>query len=171
MGDGTGVVEYSVTKNDGTSLYVAPVPVFFGLVNPFGHLWRVVAGQVFDIGAEKSLAYVAPSLYAGFSWTDLTGLTFAAEMPRASGYIKKFSNNLLAGVPTETAATAATWYCDYFYTDPATYSGVRLRLVGGSAYRGTGAGAFCTASYGAATTDANVSSPLCYFTQNPLITE
>ncbi len=43
-GDGIGIVEYSVTKADGTAVYTAPVPVFFGLVNPFGHLWGVCGG-------------------------------------------------------------------------------------------------------------------------------
>lgn len=133
MGDGLGVVEYSVTKGDGTSAYLAPVPVFFGLVNPFGHLWRVVAGKVFDIGAEKSLAYVAPSLYAGHSWTDVSSMLLAAEMPRTEGYIKAFSNNLLVNVPTAVGATAATWFCDYFWTNVATHSGFRLSLVGGRA--------------------------------------
>lgn len=171
-GDGVGVVEYSVTKGDGTSVYVAPVPVFFGLVNPFGHLWGVVGGLVFDIGATKSLAYVAPSMYAPFSWTNTDGMLLAAEMPRNEGYIKKYSTHLLACVPTEVGATNATYFADYFYSVPGTYSGFRVRLVGGSSYHGTYAGAFVTHAYNAATdTTANVSSPLCFFETDPEISE
>lgn len=171
-GDGVGVVEYSVTKGDGTSVYVAPVPVFFGLVNPFGHLWGVVGGLVFDIGATKSLAYVAPSMYAPFSWTNTDGMLLAAEMPRNEGYIKKYSTHLLACVPTEVGATNATYFADYFYSVPGTYSGFRVRLVGGSSHCGTHAGAFVTDAHHAATyTLAHVSSPLCFFETDPEISE
>lgn len=171
-GDGVGVVEYSVTKGDGTSVYVAPVPVFFGLVNPFGHLWGVVGGLVFDIGETKSLAYVAPSMYAPFSWTNTDGMLLAAELPRAEGYIKKYSTHLLACVPTEVGATTATYFADYFYSVPGTYSGFRVRLVGGSSGNGTAAGAFVTNAHDAATnTGASVSSPLCFFETDPEISE
>lgn len=170
-GDGIGIVEYSVTKADGTAVYTAPVPVFFGLVNPFGHLWGVCGGLVIDVGAEKTLAYVAPSLYAGFSWTDTEGMLLAAELPRAEGYIKKYSTHLLCCLPTEVGATTATYFADYFYTTPSN-PGFRVRLVGGSSCNGANAGAFVTNANGAATgTAANVSSPLCFFEEDPTISE
>ena len=171
-GDGIGIVEYSVTKGDGTAVYTAPVPVFFGLVNPFGHLWGVCGGLVIDVDAEKTLAYVAPSLYTGFSWTDTEGMLLAAELPRAEGYIKKYSTHLLCCLPTEVGATAATCFADYFYTNIVNNSGFRVRLVGGSSHDGTGAGAFVTTAGNAATrTDAGVSSPLCFFEADPVISE
>ena len=171
-GDGIGIVEYSVTKGDGTAVYTAPVPVFFGLVNPFGHLWGVCGGLVIDVGAEKTLAYVAPSLYAGFSWTDTEGMLLAAELPRAEGYIKKYSTHLLCCLPTEVGATAATCFADYFYTNWQSSKGFRVRLVGGSSHHGTAAGAFVTYAHNAATnTTAHVSSPLCFFEADPVISE
>ena len=171
-GDGIGIVEYSVTKGDGTAVYTAPVPVFFGLVNPFGHLWGVCGGLVIDVGAEKTLAYVAPSLYTGFSWTDTEGMLLAAELPRAEGYIKKYSTHLLCCLPTEVGATAATCFADYFYTNWQSSKGFRVGLVGGSSYSGTHAGAFVTYAYYAATnTTATVSSPLCFFEEDPTISE
>lgn len=171
-GDGVGVVEYSVTKADGTSVYVAPVPVFFGLVNPFGHVWGVVGGLVFDVGETKSPAYVAPSMYAPFSWTDTTGMLLAGELPRAEGYIKKYSTHLLCCLPTEVGATSATYFSDYFYTNWQSSKGFRVRLVGGSSNNGASAGAFVTHAFNAATdTYANVSSPLCFFEADPVISE
>ena len=170
-GDGMASVVYGVTKGDGTAVYTAPVPVFFGLVNPFGHLWGVCGGLVIDVGAEKTLAYVAPSLYAGFSWTNTEGMLLAAELPRAAGYIKKYSTHLLCCLPTEVGATAATYFADYFYTTPSS-PGFRVRLVGGSSYHGTDAGAFVTNAHHAATdTHAHVSSPLCFFEEDPTISE
>lgn len=172
MGDRTGIVDYSVTKGDGTSVYVAPVPVFFGLVNPFGHIWGITGGVIIDVGAEKTRGYVAPSMYAPFNNASLDGLLLAAELPRNEGYIKRYSTNLLCGLPTEIGATAATYFCDYFYTNANVSQGFRVRLVGGSSHSGTGAGAFCTYS-GDAFTSAypSVSSPLCYFEKDPVIAQ
>lgn len=171
-GDGTGVVEYSITKGDGTSVYTAPVPVFFGLVNPFGHIWGVAGGMMTDIGVEKTRGYVAASMYAAFDNTTTDGLLLAAELPRTSGYIKKYSTNLLCGLPTEIGATPSTYFCDYLWTDIVNYTGIRPRVVGGSSDSGTLAGAFCASTDHAFTSTApTVSAPLCYFTEDPKITQ
>lgn len=171
-GDGTGVVEYSVTKGDGTSVYVAPVPVFFGLINPFGHIWGVTGGVVIDVGAVQTLGYVAPSMYAAFDCTKTDGLLLTAEMPRNEGYIKKYSTHLLGCFPTGVGGSPATYYCDYFYTNSAVNQGFRARLVGASSNNGTAAGAFYTYSADAfANAYAAVSSPLCFFSEDPIIAE
>lgn len=172
MGDRTGVVEYSVTKGDGTSVYVAPVPVFFGFVNPFGHIWGVTGGAMVDVGAEKTRGYVAASMYAAFDNTTTAGLLLAAELPRTEGYIKKYSTNLLCCFPTEVGGTPATYFCDYFWINVNVYTGIRSRLVGGSSYYGTNAGAFAANAGGAFTNaGATVSAPLCYFTEDPKMTQ
>lgn len=173
MGDRTGVVDYSVTKGDGTSVYVAPVPVFFGLVNPgYGHLTTSVRGLIIDAGAEKTLGYVAPSMYAPFDDTRLDGLLLAAELPRSEGYIKKFSTHLLCGLPTEVGATASTYFADYFYTNATASQGLRVRFAGGYALNGTSAGSSQSYTYYAATsTIATVSVPLCFFDEDPEVNE
>ena len=47
LADALGVASYAVKKSDGTVVYNAPIPCFFGLKNPYGHLWcgknRIVA--------------------------------------------------------------------------------------------------------------------------------
>lgn len=170
LGDACGVVDYSITKADGTSVYAAPVPVFFGLVNPFGHIWSGVRGVLIDAGAEKTLGYVAPSMYADFDDTKTDGLLFAAELPRDEGYIKRQSMFLLCGFPTEIGATPSTYFSDYFYTNAKTSQGLRVRLAGGSAGSGAGAGASCTHAHFAPTyTGASLSAALCYFEEDPQI--
>lgn len=173
MGDRTGIVDYSVTKGDGTSVYVAPVPVFFGLVNPgYGHLTTSVRGLIIDAGAEKTRGYVAPSMYAPFDDTKLDGLLLAAELPRSEGYIKKFSTHLLCGLPTEVGATASTYFADYFYTNATASQGLGVRFAGGNADDGTNAGSSRTNTGNAATnTAANVSVPLCFFDEDPEVNE
>lgn len=167
LGDSCGVSIYNVLKEDGTVYYAAPVPVFFGLKNPFGHIWKIVSGEVVDAGAEITSVYVAKSLYAGCDVTTTAGMIKAAELPRSEGWVKKVSMYLLNGLPTEVGGSPSTYYCDYFYTSAKTSQGLRARLVGASAYYGAIAGAFCSYVIGAWTiATTTVSSPLCYFEED-----
>ena len=167
MGDSCGVSIYNVLKEDGTVHYAAPIPVFFGLKHPFGHIWKIVNGEVVDAGAEKTSVYVAKSLYAGCDVTTTAGMIKAAELPRSEGWVKKVSMYLLNGLPTEVGGSPSTYYCDYFYTSAKTSQGLRARLVGAYASNGANAGAFCSDVDGTWTyAFATVSSPLCYFEED-----
>lgn len=171
-GDGTGVIEYSVTKGDGTSVYVAPVPVFFGLINPFGHIWGITGGVVIDAGEVQTLGYVAPSMATPLDCTKTEGLLLAAVLPRSEGWTKKYSTHLLCGLPTEVGGTPATYFCDFFHNNLNECKGLMPRLVGGSSYNFTSAGAFCTNAYSTfATAGAGASASLCFFAADPVITE
>ena len=68
MGDGVGLVDYSVTNADGVAVHQCKVPVFFGLVNAgFGNLWRWVRGlTISQTAGEKTEVFVAKSMYAAF---------------------------------------------------------------------------------------------------------
>lgn len=169
--DGVGVETYEVKDKDGAIVYNAPVPVFFGLVHAgYGHLWSGVRGLIIDAGATKTTAYVAPSMFDVFDDTTVDGLLRAAELPRTEGYIKKLSTNLLCGLPTEVGATAATYFADYFYTNAETSQGLRVRLAGGNSNSGANAGSAYSYSTGAAShAAANLSAPLCFFEEDPVI--
>lgn len=173
MGDGTGVVNYDVPKTDGTVHYAAPVPVFFGLVHAgFGHLWAGIRGLVIDAGETETAAYVAPSMYAEFDDSKVEGLLLAAKLPRVSGSIKRLSMNLLCALPTEVGGSSVTYFADYFYTNVDSSKGLRVRLAGGYSLNGTHAGASCTNSAHAATGAlAYLSAALCFFTEDPVISE
>lgn len=169
LGDNTGVETYNVMNADGTVQYAAPVPVFFGLVHAgYGHLYNGVRGLVIDAGDEKTIAYVAPSLYDGYSDTAVDGLLQVCELPRTSGYIKKLSTYILGCLPTEVDGSSATYFCDYFYTDAATSKGFRVRLAGGYSTLGAHAGSACSYSpYAASHAYAYLSASLCYFEADP----
>ncbi len=179
FGDGLGIEQYAIpcrpdqlAENGYTQAdFTVPVPVFFGLVNPFGHLWTSVSGLTFDFGATRAFAYVAPSMLAPFNWDSIAGMKLAAEVPTSSGYIKQVSNHLLCAVPTAVGGTTATYFGDYFYS-PGKNAGFRVRLAGGKGYNGTYAGtAYADADYTATYAHSGISSPLCYFTQDPIVTE
>lgn len=171
MGDRTGITEYKLTQADGT-IYIHPVPVFFGLVHPFGHIWNVVSGIIIRTEATETLGYVAPSLYAPFNWTDTNGMLLAAKLPRNEGWIKKYSMHLLSCLPTEVGGTDSTYFSDYFYPNTTDREEYTLLLAGGSSNNGATAGAFTKyAYYGANVPQEFVSSSLCYFVEDPQITE
>ena len=113
---------------------------------------------------------MAPSMYAVFNPNSVEGLLKVAECPQAEGYIKRVSTNGLCMMPTAVGGSASTYYPDYFYTNGATQTGLRVRAAGGGADSGTLAGAFnANASTPATTAAAGYSSPLCVFVDDPTI--
>ncbi|MCM1515676.1 MAG: hypothetical protein NC080_04560 [Paraprevotella sp.] len=170
MGDGVGLVDYSMMNADGVAVYQCKVPVFFGLVNAgFGNLWRWVRGLIMSAG-DISEVYVSKSMYADFDPNSVDGMLKVAECPQQEGWIKKKSYEGLCCMPTSVGASNSTCFCDYFYTNAATSKGLRVRAAGGSANNGTNAGAsYTTAYHAASTTSAYYSSPLCFFEEDPQI--
>ena len=167
-GDGTGIVEYDILQGDGTLIYKAPVPVFFGLVNPFGHLRTGVRGLLIDKGPDRTLAYVAPSMYAPFDETTLEGLIETVELPRENGHIKKYSTYLLCNLPTEVGATVSTYYCDRFYNEKPTPGRIYYRVANGVATRGKNVGIFITnICFVPSDAISSLTFPLCYFEEDP----
>ena len=170
-GDGVCLVDYELPDGEGGVDHTFHVPVFFGLVGAgFGHLSRWVRGLTIDAGEEKTEVYVAPSMYAAFDPTSVTGMLKACECPRTEGYIKRKSYNRLCCMPTEIGGSASTYYPDRFYTNAETSHGLRVRLAGGNANSGTYAGASsANANYTASIANAFYSSPLCYFEADPVV--
>jgi len=170
LGDGCGEVSYDIKKEDDTLLRTVKIPVFFGLKHLYGNLWTFARGLTYDIGAEKSLCYIAPSMYNNYDPTTIEGMILAGEMPRRESYIKKLSMNKLCCAPTEVGGSSTSYYADYFYANPTSYPGLRCRLCGGSSNFGSLVGAFVSYSHFSVTATAtHFSSSLCFFTQDPLI--
>ncbi len=173
-GDGTGMVEYAVPgeADADAPLITFLVPVFFGLVHAgFGHLWRWTRGlTVSQEAGVKTEVYVAKSMYADFNPNSVEGMLKVAECPQKEGYIKRLSSEGLCMMPTEVGGSASTYFPDYFYTNGATQTGLRVRAAGGHAADGATAGAFATTAYhAAANANAYYSSPLCVFADDPEI--
>ena len=176
VGDGVCLVSYKLPQTDGAggdTYKEFKVPVFFGLVHAgFGSLWSWTRGLIMDVGEEKSLVYVTPSMYADYDPNTVADKIMVAECPRVSGYIKRKSYQGLCCMPTEVVGSATIRFADYFYTSAGTSKGLRVRAAGGYAHNGTNAGASCTnANDTAASANAYYSAPLCYFEEDPVIPE
>ena len=176
MGDRTGLVEYTLPLSHNAAENTAPrtfqVPCFFGLMHAgYGHLWRWVRGLTISLRENDTAeVFVAGSMYAAFDPNTTAGLIKVAEMPKDAGYIKRISTEGLCMVPTEVGGSASTYFADYLYRNPVTTVGLRVRAAGGSANSGAFAGAFATYALSAASAaGADVSSPLCFFVDDPTI--
>ena len=100
-------------------------------------------------------------MYADFNPNSVEGLLKVAECPQAEGYIKRVSTKGLCMMPTAVGGSTSTYYADYFWTNGATQTGLRVRAAGGNANNGTNAGAFnANANNTATNANANYSSPL-----------
>ena len=170
-GDGVCLVEYTLPDASGGTYKTFNVPVFFGLVGAgFGHLYQWTRGLIMDAGEEKSLVYVAPSMYADYDPNTVADKIMVAECPRVSGWIMRKSYKGLCCMPTAIGGSATVRYSDQFYTSAKTSKGLRVRAAGGGASNGANAGASCTnASIAAAGASASYSAPLCYFDEDPKI--
>ena len=170
-GDGVCLVEYTLPDASGGTYKTFNVPVFFGLVGAgFGHLYQWTRGLIMDAGEEKSLVYVAPSMYADYDPNTVADKIMVAECPRVSGWIMRKSYKGLCCMPTAIGGSPTVLYSDQFYTSAETSKGLSVRAAGGSADYGASAGASCTlASRTATFAHAFFSASLCYFEEDPKI--
>ena len=164
IGDACGVVNHNVIGQDGSVIYTAPVPVFFGLKNPHGYLWRLQDDEFCQVNEDTSMTHlVAPSIYGTWTCGVATGMVAKSKSPtQGEGYIKKISYDNLELFPTQIGASESTYHCDYFWNTSGATSGFRLVLRGCCANYGGRSGPFVV-SVNYAVTDSFVSlgSPLC----------
>ena len=172
LADNCGVSNYAVKDSAGSTVYTAPVPVFFGLKNFFGYMGRWERGKLISkVTGGGGDIYVVPKLHSNYSMGSLSGLTKVGSVPAAVTastweYIKQLSMQNLAHIPTVTGATTSTYYADGFYNDNAV-SGLRVPAVGGTASYGGNAGLeYLSVSNGVSTSNAYYGSPLCEADEN-----
>lgn len=171
-GDGVCLVDYNLPDAEGGTYKTFKVPVFFGLVNAgFGSLIRWVRGLIMEAG-DTSEVYVAKSMAAAYNPDTVSDKLHVATCPQEEGYIKRKSYAGLCCMPTMLGGSTTVRFSDYFYTNAATSKGLRVRAAGGGANSGAHAGASCTRSdRTAANAYTNYSAPLCYFEEDPVISE
>ncbi len=164
IGDACGVVNYDVKGEDGSVVYTAPVPVFFGLKNPHGYLWRLQDDEFCKVNEDTSMTHlVAPSIYGNWTCGVEAGMVAKSKSPtQGEGYIKKVSYDNLELFPTQIGASESTYHCDYFWNTSGATSGFRLVLRGCSANSGGQSGPFdVSVDVGVSNSDVYLGAPLC----------
>ena len=166
LADALGVASYAVKKSDGTVVYNAPIPCFFGLKNPYGHLWCGKNRIIAVINADGSYSfYVAKSSLTEWKYSETANMikvgTILPSTPETWNYVKRINFQGLAGMPSEDGATSATYRSDGCYFHKAV-SGFRSPLGSGNAHDGDFDGLACFhGNYAPSTSYSILSSPLC----------
>lgn len=162
MGDGLGVAHYNVPNAESGTAYAASVPVFFGLKNFFGHIWRVSEDELAEANEDKSMKHwVVPSIYDSITYGTTAGLKQKSTSPTSSGYIKKMSYENLEMWPTQVGGSALTYQCDNFWNSSGITSGFRAVFRGANTNNGASAGCGAVNVNNAPTnSNANIGSPL-----------
>ena len=142
LGDSCGISNYELKGSDDTTVYTAPVPVFFGLKNPHGYLWRHQDDEFVRVNADTTTTHlVAPSIYGNWTIGVETGMKAYSTSPaNGSGYIKALSYDNLEIFPTQLGGSESTYHCDCFWNASGAVSGFRLVLRGCSAFDGAPSG-------------------------------
>ena len=175
MADGLGVKEIPVVKADGTTAFTAKVPVFFGLKNFFGYIWRISEDELAEANADKTMKHwVTPSIYGTYTYGSTAGMVLKSTAPTYSGgWIKRMSYDGLEMWPTEVGGSESTYQSDHYWNGSNITSGFRAVFRGASTNDGGTAG--CGAVYvndAVTNADANIGSPLCEFAEEfPLVPE
>ena len=170
LGNGTGVVEFSMPTEYDTTVKKVSVPRYRGIENPFGHLWQWTDGinvqiEPGDDGLSKVFVSDDP---AKFSDSGYDGYSHVGNEARTEGYVK----SVIFGeggeiMPDAVGGGSTTYFCDYHYTSIPASTTLRGVLFGGGALNGAYAGfAFAYSSYAPSYTNAYFGSRLCFLPQS-----
>ena len=168
IGNGTGVVAYTVYNADGSEVKTCNVPRYRGIENPFGNLWKVTDGCKCFIQSEASGAlskfYVCDDP-ADFTESGVGNYDYRGDLPRKDGYVKA----IILGedgeiIPLEVGGESTTYFCDNFYTNiPSSGEEERGVMFGGNASAGSNAGLVCVITANSPTyTHAHIGTRLCF---------
>ena len=164
LADSCGIANTEVKDADGNVIYTAPVPVFFGLKNMHGYLWRIQDDEFGKCNADGSITHlVAPSIYGQWTCGVETGMkAYSTTPPTGEGYIKSMAYDKLEMFPTATGGSESTYMCDYFWNTSGATSGFRLVLRGCHADYGSLSGTSDVNVYSAVSdSTVNIGAPLC----------
>lgn len=174
LGNGTGVVTYTIKNEEGVGLKSFFVPRYRGIENSFGHIFKFVDGinirispTVENGGDGLSKVYVC-SDPDKFSSTGYEGYTYIGNEARESGYVKTIVSGEHGDImPTEVGAGSTLRFCDYHYTNIPATELLRAVLFGGSVDHGSRAGLVCAYSaYAPSFASAFFGTRLCFLPKN-----
>ena len=164
LGCGSGVADYVL--NTGSETKQFRVPVFCGVVNPFGHIWKAIDGLTKTIELSRSTKKDVWGIFADPEKYVSSGVESAAKVVRIDtlpdeNYLKEVDSNFL---PVKVGGTESENFCDRYYmnANPGNYS---VWLGGGASYGGQAGGWSVNSNNGVGNANANYGGRL-YFAEN-----
>lgn len=169
LGNASGVVNYTVTKEDGSDWKSFNVPSYRGIENPFGHTWKWTDGVLCNIQSNAdggvSEVYSAEYDVDNYASSLNDGYKIFGSLPRSEGYMKEIAFGENGDMtPNAVGGSTTTFFCDYFYTSiPSSGSDIRGLLFGGDAAFGATAGfGFANSNDAPSFASAAFGSRLCF---------
>lgn len=171
LGNGTGVVQYTVQDAKGADLKTFDVPRYHGIENPFGHIWQWADGinvrispTKEDGGDDLSKVFVC-SDPDKFNDSNYTGYSHVGNEARDYGYVKEIifgeGGEIIPSLCTGGGST--TFFCDYHATTIPTTETLRGVVFSGGANSGAKSGfALAYSIYAPSTTLETIGSRLCF---------
>lgn len=164
LGVRNGIVEYSVdfSTNDTPNVKHFNVPVFLGIINIYGHLWKFVDGVTKEVFLQGNMPTTRWALFDDVKkYTDASseGAYYTVEVTGLkSGYIKKLNKKFLV---VSTGGDSLSYYTDYFYhNDTSSWYNY---IVSGSASYGSNCGGWSVDSFdGVASSYSHLGARLCF---------
>ena len=165
LGNGTGIVSYTIKDSGGSDLKTFSVPRYRGIENPFGHIWKWTDGVLVDVvsgtdGTSSVYACSSPSLFSSTSYSNYRSV---GNELRSNSYVKEIHFGQYGDITAKTGGGSAnTYYHDYHYGNLSSTS-LRGLLFGGRTNDGASAGLVSSSSSNVPTlTGASVGSRLCF---------
>lgn len=171
VGNGTGVIPFDMPTDYKTPVLQTQVPVWRGVANVFGYLWRWVDGVLFDIQSGGGVSQVFTTYDPlKFSSDSFSAYEFRGLAPRSTGVIKEILFDQWGGFVPSVAvgASTVTYFSDNFYTNiPASGNALRGCMVGGASYYSSLSGLSCINSETSPVALAPfIGSRLCYYPEH-----
>ena len=169
LGNGTGVVEFSMPTEYDATVKKLNVPRYRGVENPFGHVWKWTDGINVQIAPGDGLSKVFVSDNPEkFNDNNYDGYSHVGNEARTEGYVK----SVIFGeggeiMPDAVGGGSTTYFCDYHYTNIPSAETLRGVLFGGGANYGANAGfAYAHSSNAPSSAYACFGSRLCFLPQS-----
>ena len=167
LGNATGEVAVAIPNFvGGTTDLNTQVMSYRGIENWYGHIWKWMDGvNIFHdgTGAGESMIYLCEEI-ANYADDVVTNYELAGYLPKTSGYYG-YPLAIASGFFPDSSETGSSsvGLADYYYSgydaEAATW---RVAALGGYAYHGVKAGAFCVGSKHSSTDDySNIGGRLC----------
>jgi len=144
LGNGSGKIEVTYTHSNGTE-YTKYVPVYRGVKNPFGNIWKFVDGflRKHSTGTDKNEAFWQDGSKA-FSDAIADYIACGFSCATAGGYVKAFGydeNCDWCYMTSLTGGDSSKPVGDYYYVNMGT-NNLYIARLGAHWYSGANAGLF-----------------------------
>ena len=141
LGNGTGVMNYTVYNKDGSTFKISEVPRYRGIENLFGHIWKRTDGinirinpTVANGGNNLANVFICEEL-SKLNDTNYNGYKYIGNESYENGFIKEIIFGETGEIiPSIVNGSSTTFFCDYHHINFIEKEGLYGVVIGGDTY-------------------------------------